>query len=68
MVDDQSSNTLKQQEQQERRGIVSDALLNLAKQQKMNTDIRRSIFVILMSSEVILVEENIGENVVFTYE
>ncbi|CAG8518415.1 18985_t:CDS:2 [Racocetra fulgida] len=30
---------------------VSEAFLNLAKQQKMNTDVRRSIFVVLISSE-----------------
>ncbi|CAG8809341.1 17647_t:CDS:2, partial [Dentiscutata erythropus] len=30
---------------------VSEVLLNLAKQQKMNTDVRRSIFIVLMSSE-----------------
>ncbi|CAG8801846.1 12142_t:CDS:2, partial [Racocetra persica] len=30
---------------------VSEAFLNLAKQQKMNTDVRRCIFVVLMSSE-----------------
>ncbi|CAG8825292.1 15021_t:CDS:2, partial [Dentiscutata erythropus] len=48
MIVDQSSTTLKQAEKRE---SVSDALLNLAKQQKMNTDVRRSIFVILMSGE-----------------
>ncbi|RHZ86752.1 hypothetical protein Glove_46g58 [Diversispora epigaea] len=47
MIGDKSS-TLKQPEKREN---VSDALLNLAKQQKMNTDVRRSIFVILMSGE-----------------
>ena len=31
---------------------TSSTLLKLAKEQKMNTDIRRSIFVIIMSSEV----------------
>ncbi|CAG8561932.1 29116_t:CDS:10, partial [Gigaspora margarita] len=34
-----------------RHPAVSEVLLNLAKQQKMNTDVRRSIFVVLMSSE-----------------
>ncbi|RIB13752.1 hypothetical protein C2G38_2144385 [Gigaspora rosea] len=34
-----------------RNPAVSEVLLNLAKQQKMNTDVRRSIFVVLMSSE-----------------
>lgn len=31
---------------------TENVLLNLAKKQGMNTDIRRSIFVVLMSSEV----------------
>ena len=32
--------------------IAENALLKLAKKQGMNTDVRRSIFVVLMSSEV----------------
>lgn len=32
--------------------VAENALLKLAKKQGMNTDVRRSIFVVLMSSEV----------------
>jgi nucleolar MIF4G domain-containing protein 1 len=32
--------------------VNNNALVNLAKKQGMNTDIRRSIFIVLMSSDV----------------
>jgi predicted CopG family antitoxin len=38
---------------------ASDQLLELARKQNMNTDIRRSIFVIVMSSEVSVYENEI---------
>ncbi|CAG8610468.1 20798_t:CDS:10, partial [Cetraspora pellucida] len=47
MTDSQSTSLSRHPES----NYVSEALLNLAKQQKMNTDVRRSIFIVLMSSE-----------------
>ncbi|CAG8736071.1 15565_t:CDS:2, partial [Acaulospora morrowiae] len=48
MIDHPSTSATPKTEKNE---VASDALLNLAKQQKMNTEVRRSIFVVLMSSE-----------------
>ncbi|CAG8457939.1 2656_t:CDS:10 [Scutellospora calospora] len=47
MTDSQSTSTTRNTEN----NSVFEAFLNLAKQQKMNTDVRRSIFIVLMSSE-----------------
>ncbi|CAG8602598.1 10054_t:CDS:2, partial [Funneliformis mosseae] len=49
MVDDPSTSTITQRV--EKNKSATEALLKLAKEQKMNTDIRRSIFVVIMSSE-----------------
>jgi len=48
---DKQQDTPKQTEQKTG-GMANNLLLKLAKKQGMNTDIRRSIFVVLMSSDV----------------
>ncbi|CAI2167825.1 11174_t:CDS:10 [Funneliformis geosporum] len=50
MVDDPSTSTFTQRVEKIDKS-ATEALLKLAKEQKMNTDIRRSIFVVTMSSE-----------------
>ncbi len=51
LVDDPSTSTITRRAEKIDNS-ASEALLKLAKEQKMNTDIRRSIFVVIMSSEV----------------
>ena len=58
MVDDPSTSIITQHVEK----IDNSALLKLAKEQKMNTDVRRSIFVIIIGSEV-----NIKFNAGFLY-
>lgn len=60
MADDSSTSIIKQRDEKIDNS-ASSALLKLAKEQKMNTDVRRSIFVVIMSSEV-----NIEFNDVFS--
>jgi nucleolar MIF4G domain-containing protein 1 len=43
---------LKSDDAKNAEGVNNNALINLAKKQGMNTDIRRSIFIVLMSSDV----------------
>ena len=50
MADDPSTSTITQRVEK----IDNSALLKLAKEQKMNTDVRKSIFVIIITSEVTL--------------
>lgn len=51
MADDSSTSIITQRAEKIDNS-ASSALLKLAKEQKMNTDVRRSIFVVIMSSEV----------------
>lgn len=48
LADDPSTSTITQRVEK----IDNSALLKLAKEQKMNTDVRKSIFVIIITSEV----------------
>jgi nucleolar MIF4G domain-containing protein 1 len=51
LVDDPSTSIITQRAEKIDNS-TSSTLLKLAKEQKMNTDVRRSIFVVIMSSEV----------------
>lgn len=46
---------------------TENVLLKLAKNQGMNTDIRRSIFIVLMSSEVSFSESSLQPRLIFVF-